>query len=417
MTSYCASLPSPCPVPPATPAGGKLVAGSAAYRRTGWALFCAGFATFAMLYGVQPLLPLFSAEFGTGAARASTVLSAGTLSMALMLIPASLLADRLGRKPLMVAALLVGALLTLAATLTQGFGALVWSRAAFGMVLAGLPAVAMAYLSEEVEASSLGKALGLYIAGNALGGMSGRYLAALLADVAGWRLALAALGGLGLLAAALVWKQLPASRHFQPTRGNLAQLWHNGRRHFADAGLPWLFLSAFLLMGCFVSLYNYLGYRLLQAPFSLSQSQIGLVFLLYVVGIWSSAWVGTLADRLGRRNVLWLMIVVMAAGLLLTLPQQLWLVVVGVALFTFGFFGAHSVASSWVGRRALQARALASACYLTAYYAGSSVMGTLSGVLWESHHWPGVAACLGLLLLAALAIALRLRRLPPLPGA
>lgn len=417
MTSYCAPLPSPYSIAPAAPAGGKLVTGTAAYRRTGWALFCAGFATFAMLYGVQPLLPLFSAEFGSGAARASTVLSAGTLSMALMLIPASLLADRLGRKPLMVAALLVGALLTLAATLTQGFGALVWSRAAFGMVLAGLPAVAMAYLSEEVEASSLGKALGLYIAGNALGGMSGRYLAALLADVAGWRLALAVLGGLGLLAAALVWKQLPTSRHFQPARGNLAQLWHNGRRHFADAGLPWLFLSAFLLMGCFVSLYNYLGYRLLQAPFGLSQSQIGLVFLLYVVGIWSSAWAGTLADRLGRRNVLWLMIVVMAAGLLLTLPQQLWLVVGGVALFTFGFFGAHSVASSWVGRRALQARALASACYLTAYYAGSSVMGTLSGVLWESHRWPGVAACLSLLLLAALAIALHLRRLPPLPGA
>ena len=91
--------------------------------------------------------------------------------------------------------------------------------------------------------------------------------------------------------------------------------------------------------------------------------------------------------------------------------------VAGVALFTFGFFGAHSVASSWVGRRALQARALASACYLTAYYAGSSVMGTLSGVLWESHRWPGVAACLGLLLLAALAIALHLRRLPPLPSA
>ncbi|RKQ57205.1 YNFM family putative membrane transporter [Vogesella indigofera] len=416
MSSYCAPLPSPCSVTPAAPAPGKLVTGSAAYRRTGWALFCAGFATFAMLYGVQPLLPLFSAEFGSGAAHASTVLSAGTLSMALMLIPASLLADRLGRKPLMVAALLVGALLTLAATLTQGFGALVWSRAAFGMVLAGLPAVAMAYLSEEVEASSLGKALGLYIAGNALGGMSGRYLAALLADVAGWRLALAVLGGLGLLAAALVWKQLPPSRHFQPARGSLAQLWHNGRRHFADAGLPWLFLSAFLLMGCFVSLYNYLGYRLLQAPFGLSQSQIGLVFLLYVVGIWSSAWAGTLADRLGRRNVLWLMIVVMAAGLLLTLPQQLLLVVGGVALFTFGFFGAHSVASSWVGRRALQARALASACYLTAYYAGSSVMGTLSGVLWESHRWPGVAACLSLLLLAALAIALHLRRLPPLPG-
>lgn len=411
--SHCA----PCPASPAphraTPA--RLLAGSAAYRRTGWALFCAGFATFAMLYGVQPLLPLFSAEFGLSAARASTVLSAGTLSMAAMLIPASLLADRFGRKPLMVGALLIGALLTLAAALTAGFSGLLLTRALFGMVLAGLPAVAMAYLSEEVEPASLGKALGLYISGNALGGMSGRYLAAVLADVAGWRMALAVLGGMGLLAAVVVWQRLPASRHFHAERANLRRLWQHSRAHLGDSGLRSLFLLAFLLMGCFVSLYNYLGYRLLQTPFSLSQSQIGLVFLLYVVGIWSSAWAGNLADRLGRRNVLWLMMAVMAAGLLLTLPQSLWLIVPGVALFTFGFFGAHSVASSWVGRRAHHARALASAFYLTAYYAGSSLMGTLSGLLWESHQWPGVAAILALLLAAALALALRLRHLQPLP--
>lgn len=412
-SSYCPTTG----ISPLSIAGnpGKLITGSAAYRRTGWAMFFAGFATFAMLYGVQPLLPLFSAEFQQSAAQASKVLSAGTLAMAFMLIPASLLANRLGRKPLMVAALSGAAVLTLAATLSHSFGTLLWARALFGVLLAGLPAVGMTYLSEEVAPSSLGKALGLYIAGNALGGMCGRYLAALLADLAGWRLALGMLGLMGLVAAWLVWRQLPASRHFQPDRSQLRQLWPDTRRHFADAGLPWLFLSAFLLMGCFVSLYNYLGYRLLQAPFSLSHSQIGLVFLLYVVGIGASAWVGSIADRLGRRNVLWLMIVVMISGLLLTLASTLWLLVPAVALFTFGFFGAHAIASSWVGRRARHAPALASAFYLTAYYTGSSVMGTLSGILWESRHWPGMVAILCALLAVALGIALHLRRLAPLP--
>ena len=169
-----------------------------------------------------------------------------------------------------------------------------------------------------------------------------------------------------------------------------------------------------LFMGCFVSLYNYLGFRLLAAPFNLSHSVLGFVFSLYMVGIWASAWVGRMADRFGRRNMLWLMVVLMAAGLVCTLADSLWLMVPGIALFTFGFFGGHSVASSWIGRRAQRGKALASAFYLTAYYLGSSVVGSFSGLLWGMGKWNGVAAMIALGLLALLLIALRLRKLEPL---
>lgn len=37
-----------------------------------------------------------------------------------------------------------------------------------------------------------------------------------------------------------------------------------------DAGLPWLFLEAFLLMGAFVTMFNYIGYRLLADPYDLN---------------------------------------------------------------------------------------------------------------------------------------------------
>jgi YNFM family putative membrane transporter len=210
----------------------------------------------------------------------------------------------------------------------------------------------MAYLSEEVEPLSLGHSIGLYIAGNALGGMSGRFLAAVIADHFGWRAAVLALGVLGVVGAIEFWRSLPDSRHFKPVPLNLAELRRDVGSHFADGGLPWLYVCAFLFMGCFVSLYNYLGFRLLAAPFNLSHSVLGFVFSLYMVGIWASAWVGRMADRFGRRNMLWLMVLLMAAGLASTLSDSLWLMVPGIALFTFGFFGGHSVASSWIGRRA-----------------------------------------------------------------
>jgi YNFM family putative membrane transporter len=357
-------------------------------------MFVGGFCTFSMLYSMQPLMPMFAQDFALSPAAASSVLSVPTTGLALALIPASFLADKVGRKPVMNIALSLAALLMLLAAFPASAVSL--SARHFRRGAGGLPAVAMAYLSEEVEPLSLGHSIGLYIAGNALGGMSGRFLAAVIADHFGWRAAVLALGVLGVAGAIEFWRSLPDSRHFKPVPLNLAELRRDVGSHFADGGLPWLFLCAFLFMGCFVSLYNYLGFRLLAAPFNLSHSVLGFVFSLYMVGIWASAWVGRMADRFGRRNMLWLMVVLMAAGLVCTLADSLWLMVPGIALFTFGFFGGHSVASSWIGRRAQRGKALASAFYLTAYYLGSSVVGSFSGLLWGMGKWNGVAAMIAL---------------------
>ena len=171
-------------------------------------------------------------------------------------------------------------------------------------------------------------------------------------------------------------------------------------------------------MGGFVGLYNFLGFRLLEPPYGLGQSAIGAIFLLYLVGTWASAASGRLAERRGRRKVLWPMVAVMGTGLALTLAQPLWLVISGVGVFTFGFFAAHALASGWVGRRAGERRALASALYLSSYYLGASVLGSLAGTAWTGWHWEGVAALVGLCVLLTGVCALWLRQLPaPAVGA
>lgn len=413
MSAPSLALPFPAA---SAPAPARLAAGTPDFRRTAFGVFVGGFGTFALVYSPQPLMPQFSQAFAVSPSAASGVVSATTGLLALGLIPASLLADRWGRKPVMNAALALGAVLMLASALAPDFASLLVLRALLGLALAGLPAAAMAYLSEEMEPAVLGRVMGLYIAGNALGGMSGRFLAALLAEWFSWRVAIGALGAIGVAAALAFWRNLPPSRHFAPQPIALGALWRDAHAHLRDGGLPWLFATAFLLMGCFVSVYNYLGYRLHEAPFNLGPGQLGLVFSLYVVGMGASTWAGQLADRIGRRNVLWLMVAAMAAGLLLTLAMQLAVVIAGLAICTLGFFGAHSVASSWVGRRALRARALASALYLTAYYLGGSVLGSASGLVWEAGRWPAVVSVLALGLLGCLAISLKLRRLAPLPA-
>ena len=391
-----------------------ITVGSPEFKRSSRALFFGCFSAFALLYSVHPLMPVLSHEFALSAAQSSMVLSVSTGALAVSLVASSAVSERLGRKPLMVAAMVISALLTILCAFAQSYSQLLLMRATLGVALGGMPAIAMAYLGEEMEPSSLGLSMGLYISGSAFGGMSGRVIASVLSDHFSWRMALAAVGVAGLLAAWEFWRSLPASRHFVAVRSGWRTFPAGFRLHLSDAGLPWLFSLSFLLMGSFISLYNYIAYRLLAAPFHLSQSLVGAVSFLYLLGIYGSVWAGRLADRYGRRHVLWAVMTIMIAGLLLTLSNWLPLIVLGVALFTYGFFASHSIASSWVGRRASTNKALASALYLFFYYLGSSVVGSATGIMWARGGWPGVVLVLSGFLGLAFMVALRLRRLAPL---
>jgi YNFM family putative membrane transporter len=385
-----------------------------AFIRTVLALFSGGFATFALLYCVQPMMPVLSREFSINAAQSSLILSVSTAMLAIGLLITGPISDRLGRKPVMVFALFSAAFFTIASALMPTWEGVLVTRALVGLSLSGLAAVGMTYLSEEIHPQHIGLAMGLYIGGNAIGGMSGRLITGVLSDFVSWHTSLLIMGLIALGAAGLFWKFLPPSRNFRPNALNARNLLEGFVLQFRDAGLPLLFLEGFLLMGAFVTLFNYIGYRLLADPYNLSQAVVGLFSVVYLSGIYSSAKIGALADRLGRRNVLWAVIVLMLLGLALTLLTPLAVVIIGVLMFTFGFFGAHSVASSWIGRRAIKAKGQASSLYLFSYYVGSSVAGTGGGVFWHYAGWNGIGVFIGLVLLAALGVALKLAKVQPL---
>lgn len=387
----------------------KIAHGTPAFIRTNCALFAAGFATFALLYCVQPLMPLFSRSFHVSAAGASLSLSLTTALLAVSMLVAGALSETWGRKPMMVAALVLSSALALASALLHHWTAFLVARALMGVALSGLPAVAMAYVGEEMHPRSLNIAMGLYIGGTGLGGMAGRLLVGVLTDFWGWRVAILAMAVLGLACAAILWRFLPPSRHFVRRPLSVRALARTYAVHLRDRTLLLLFAEGFALMGGFVTIYNYVGYRLVAPPYSLSQTEIGLIFVVYLFGVVSSAWMGALSMRFGRHRMLPLSFGLMLLGTLLTCAGWLWAIIAGISVLTIGFFGTHSVASAWVGARAREGRAQASSLYLFAYYMGSSLVGSLGGIFWSHGGWLGVTSMTGLLLAAAIAVAWWLR--------
>lgn len=383
--------------------------GTRAYLRANLALFAAGFATFSSMYAVQPLMPLFSQQFGVSAAMSSLSLSVTTGVLAFTLFVAGLMSDAIDRRLVMVASLVASAILSIAASMAPGWYALLAVRALEGVALGGVPALAIAYLSEEIEPADLGTATGLYIGGTAIGGMGGRVIAGLVADFAGWRLAIAVIGLLGLAATVVFFLLLPGSRNFVARRG-MSIREHAGPviEHMRHQALPWVFLCGFLFMGAFVSVYNYVSYRLSEAPFALGQGAIGAVFTIYILGVITSPIAGRIADRNGRPPVLMFAILLMGGGLLVMWPDSLWGVVAGMALITIGFFAGHSTASGWVGLLAKRGKGHAAGLYLLGYYLGSSVIGSIGGLFWNGYAWSGVTVMIAVVLILGLLATIRL---------
>ncbi|MFP5345685.1 MAG: MFS transporter [Actinomycetes bacterium] len=386
-------------------------------RRISLALFAAGVATFALLYSTQALLPELGADFSVSPAQATLSLSMPTMGLGVALLVAGSVSEVRGRTPLIHFSLTVSALVGVACAFAPGWHALLALRLAQGVTLAGLPAVATAYLREELPRGVHARAAGLYIGGTALGGMTGRLVTGLVADAAGWRWALGTIAVVGLACAVVVRLVLPPSRGFVPAPAHVPHLVAMTRRAATEPGLLALYAIGACSMGAFVAVYNALAFRLTSSPFGLGIGAAGLVFLVYPLGTLGSTVAGRLADRFGQRAVEPAACLVTALGIVLTVPTSLPLVVLGVAVMTAGFFAVHGVASGWVPARAHAggiASGQAASLYLFAYYLGSSVFGVLAGRAWTAGAWPLVVLLsLALVALAALLSAW-LRRTPAL---
>lgn len=379
------------------------------------ALACAGVGTFAQLYSPQGILPDIAASLRVTPDQSALLISAATLGLAAGVLPWSWLADRVGRLPAMNAALIAATLLGFAVVICPSFAGMLALRVLEGAAIGGVPALAVTYLQEEVAPAHSAIAAGTYISGTTVGGLLGRIVAGPVAAWLGWREGLGAVILLAALATVGFMLLTPEPRGFRRDPGRRHSL---GRLIWANLSSPAqlvLYAQAFLLMGGFVTIYNYLAFRLQAAPFHLPITITSLIFLAYLAGTWSSRRAGSAAGKYGRLAVLLVSAGVMAAGVLLTLVPVLPVILVGLVILTIGFFGAHAIASGWTAARATVGRAQATSLYNLFYYVGSSVVGWAGGVVFTHAGWDATALTVAGLAVAAGVYAASAARRPATP--
>ncbi|CAL4325738.1 Inner membrane transport protein YnfM [Buchnera aphidicola (Eriosoma lanigerum)] len=373
------------------------------------ALFSAGLSNFAILYSVQPILPLFSKEFHLTPLQSSFSLSSSTIMMAIGMLFISPISDMYGRKIVMTGSLFLASIFTILCSIMNSWEGIIVIRILTGLSLSGVASIAMTYLSEEMHSSVLPFSIGLYISGNTIGGFIGRIMTSILSNIFSWNIALMFVGFFSLCGSILFLYLLPESKNFKYNLFVLNNLINNFMLQWKDSILSTLFIIGFILMGSFITIFNYIGYRLLVKPFCLNQGLIGFLSVVYLVGVYTSPKAGILIKNYGRISILNISLLIMFIGLLITEINYLLCVIIGLTCFAGGFFAAHSIVSSWVGHQSKLLRSYASSLYLFFYYLGSSIFGSIGGYFWFFGGWLGVSIFVISLLVISFLLIMNLK--------
>lgn len=393
--------------------------GSIAYRRTLICMLLGSIVSFAVMYCPQPLISLFTKEYHVSPSTASFSLSFTTIALAVSMLFVPILSNVRGRKGIMAFSLLLTSVLTIASSFVHNFHLFLLIRLLQGISIAGFPGIAMAYLNEEFSPKKIGGIMGVYVAGTSLGGFTGRIVIGALTDIFSWQIALAVLGSVSVLCSIWFWRYLPDSRNFHASKGSLKVWGNNMKRCLVNVNLLSIYAIGFLFMGIYITLLNYIGYPLTHAPYNLSQTVFGFLFVVNLFGTFSSIKFGKFADRFSRLHLIWISMAMLLGGALLTLNGLLVVKIIGIALFVAGFFGGHAVASGWIGILAPKNnKAQASSLYLSFYYGGSSLLGWSGGFFLQRFGWNGIVGYICILLGIVMLVSLQTIRQsrPSVPG-
>src|SRR6266851_10403163 len=376
------------------------------------AVALSGFCTFLNLYSPQALLPELSREFGASPAEISTIMTAGTLAVALTAPITGTIADVLGRKRLITAALFALSVPTLLVVFAPDVHSIVVLRFVQGLFLPPLFAVTVAYIGDEWPPAAIAGVTGIYVMGSSIGGFCGRIIPGALADLAGWRSAFAVLAAMTLLAAIAVAVTLPRETRFVRSEG-LAASAAQMLRHFRNPQLIATFAVGFGTLFNFIATFTYVSFHLAAPPYNFSSTLLGALFFTYLGGTLIAPWTGRLIARFGRRDFMLGVIAVWIAGALLLLAPQTAMIFAGLLVCATCGMLCQTVSTGYVTLIAKEARSSAVGLYVTCFYIGGSVGAFLPGLTWDSAGWPAaVGMSIAMQVIMALIIGLAWTRGP-----
>jgi MFS family permease len=365
-----------------------------------FAIATAGFSAFINLYSPQALLPELANEFHVGPSAISTLMTAGTLAIALTAPFTGALADIVGRKRLITTAMFATCIPTLLTIFVTSVPQMVALRFLQGVLLPPIFTVAVAYIGDEWPSADVPRVAGIYITGSSIGGFCGRFIPGALADLIGWRAAYGVTALLTLITAVVVTFTLAREKRFVPSGGlanSLGYMW----KHLHDPRLLATYAVGFGVLFNFISTFTYISFHLAAPPYSFTPTLLGALFLTYLVASPLVPWVGRGITLFGRRPFVLGIVAVWIIGALMLLAGPITVILAGLTLCAVCGMLCQAISTGYVTMTAQEGRSSAVGLYATTFYIGGSAGAFLGGIAWTLAGWTG---CVAMILVMQLII-------------
>ncbi|AXP07187.1 MFS transporter [Pseudomonas fluorescens] len=359
----------------------------------------------ANVYFAQPLLASMAESLGVASGLIGVVVTATQVGYALGLLFIVPLGDRVDRKRLVFAQLVLSAIALAAVGAAQHWLALLGAMIVMGL-LAVVVQVLVAYAAALSSPSQRGQAVGAVTSGVVLGILLARFTSGVIADLAGWRGVYFVSSGLMLAIAAVFWAVVPAAvspRHRQPYLALIRSLF---RLFATEPMLRSRGLLALLIFAAFSVLWTAMVLPLSAAPLSLSHTAIGLFGLAGVAGALAARRAGRWADQgfgqrvtglsLGLLTLSWLPITFAETSLIA--------LVCGVVLLDFAVQAVHVTNQSLIFAARPDAQSRMVGAYMCFYSVGSALGAVAATQVYALWGWAAVSLLGALISLAALAL-------------
>ncbi len=352
-----------------------------------------GVFAFIQVYSVQSILPQLQQDLQASVVQIGNSVGVTVLAVALMSPFVGMLSDAIGRKWLIVASVFALAIPTALMPTVQSVHGMLVLRFLQGLAVPGVSVVAVAYIGEEFRGTTMVRMVTWYVAGSVLGGFSGRFLLGHLTELMSWRASFGVMAVLNLAGAFIVWRGLPDSRHFvandriASSLSTLGQLLRNPSLQTACA-------LGFTVLFALIGLFTFVNLHLAAAPYYFSSGELANIFAVYLLGVVVTPLGGRLIPRIGIRRTILAALAISASGVVLTLAQPPWAIVVALAVAACGVFITQSAVMSFIAYRITHGRSLASGLYYAAYYCGGFTGAWVCGIAYTWGAWPGTVAAL-----------------------
>ncbi|HET6467788.1 MAG TPA: MFS transporter [Geminicoccaceae bacterium] len=367
------------------------------------------FLTVVDLFATQAILPSLTRAYGVTPAAMGFAVNACTMGMAVSGLAVAFFSRRIDRRQGILWSLALLSIPTALLATAPDLATFTLLRVLQGVFMAAAFTLTLAYLAERCSARAAAGAFAAYITGNVASNLVGRLISAGIADHLGLAANFYGFALLNLAGAALVWftlQRTPPMASGAPSAVSPLAVW---AEHLQNGPLRAGFAIGFCILFAFIGTFTYVNFVLVREPINVGPMTLGLVYFAFLPSILTTPLTGRLVARIGTQATFWVALSVAGAGLPLLLAPSLAPVMAGLALVGVGTFFAQATATGFVSRAATTDRGAASGIYLACYFTGGLVGSAVLGQVFDRLGWPACVAGVGLALLVAALLALRLK--------